>query len=119
MLIERLFHVNNGNRKRFDVCVKALTVLGAHSIRIKRTWERGINERHLMGITCTCEGGIHRFTLLENAIRLNSIRQCLSGHKLWESRRDTPDNNRILLKIKSFLFNFSPPPGVYGIFLLY
>jgi hypothetical protein len=39
------YHVNNGNRKRFDVRVKALTVLDAHSIRIKRTWERRINER--------------------------------------------------------------------------
>jgi hypothetical protein len=26
-----------------------------------------------------------------------------------ERRRDTPDNNRNLLKIKSLLFNFSPP----------
>jgi hypothetical protein len=41
----KYFHVNNGNRKRFDVRVKALTVLDAHSIRIKRTWERRINER--------------------------------------------------------------------------
>jgi hypothetical protein len=40
------FHVNNGNRKRFDVRVKALTMLDAHSIRImKRTSECRINER--------------------------------------------------------------------------
>jgi hypothetical protein len=32
-------------------------------------------------------------------------------HKLWESRPDTPDNNRILLKIKSLLLNFSRPPS--------
>jgi hypothetical protein len=37
---------------------------------------------------------------------------------LWEFRRVTPDNNRILLKIKSLLFNFSPPPGIYGIFFI-
>ena len=41
----KYFHVNNGNSKRFDVRVKALTVLDALSIRIKRTWERRINER--------------------------------------------------------------------------
>jgi hypothetical protein len=38
--------VNNGNRKRFDVPVKALIMLDAHSTRImKRTSECRINER--------------------------------------------------------------------------
>jgi hypothetical protein len=42
----KYFHVNKGNRKRFDVRVKALTVLDAHSIRImKRMSECRINER--------------------------------------------------------------------------
>ena len=76
-----------------------------------------------MGIKCTCEGGIHRFTMYLKRIRKrNTVEQhqvVSLRHKLWEFRRDTPDNNRILLKIKSLLFNFSPPPGFYGNFLLY
>ena len=79
-------------------------------------------DAYLMGIKCTSEGGIHWFTMY-----LKRIRKCnmVEQHKavslrsqIWESRRDTPDNNRILLKIKSLLFNFSPPPGVYGIFFI-
>jgi hypothetical protein len=75
-----------------------------------------------MGIKCTSEGGIHWFTMyLKRKRKCNMVEQHKAvSHrsKIWESRRDTPDNNRILLKIKSLLFNFSPPPGVYGIFFI-
>ena len=39
-------------------------------------------------------------------------RNTVEQHKAVSLRSQivTPDNNRILLKIKSLLFNFSPPP---------
>jgi hypothetical protein len=72
------------------------TMLDAHSIRImKRTSECRIHEHvwmrhnaygrrsiscicdaHLMGIKCTCEGGIHRFTMYLKRIRKrNTVEQ--------------------------------------------
>jgi hypothetical protein len=59
-----------------------------------------------MGIKCTCEGGIRRFTMYLKRIRK---RNTVEQHKAVSLRSQivTPDNNRILLKIKSLLLNLA------------
>ena len=84
--------VTYANWKLLVIGVKRLE----HAMRIQ--WALNVHVKEAcIGLQCIQN-------VLESAIRLNSIMQCLSGHKLWESRRDTTDNNRFFLKLNLYYF---------------